>query len=54
MTLLETADMLADVLGIENVYAGCIDAIRISWTFRALLTVSTPITAPILIQVRSS
>ena len=26
MTLLETADMLADVLGIENVYAGCIDA----------------------------
>ena len=25
MTLLETADMLADVLGIENVYAGCID-----------------------------
>lgn len=24
MTLLETADMLADVLGIENVYAGCI------------------------------
>lgn len=26
MTLLETADMLADVLGIEDVYAGCIDA----------------------------
>lgn len=26
MTLLEAADMLADVLGIEDVYAGCIDA----------------------------
>lgn len=28
MTLLETADMLADVLGIEDVYAGNIDANR--------------------------